>query len=120
MIYRTQSTGQPRNIILGKAAPGCMCGYGNTIQMADGSLLTPYSYTNMTEAPAYDPDKAPYLPTRLGIVHWRLPNKADDSDRSDLGQPHVQRVVQVRTNEMSLPSTQVPCSSGSTQLCGVR
>ena len=31
-----------------------------------------YSYTNMTEAPAYDPDKAPYLPTqgrRLGPPH---------------------------------------------------
>ena len=48
--------------ISGKTAQGCMCGYGGSIQVADGSLLTPYCYTNVTTEMSW-----------VGVVRWRLP-----------------------------------------------
>ena len=29
---------------------GCSCGFGRTVQLADGTLVTPYSYVNATVA----------------------------------------------------------------------
>ena len=38
---------------------GCACGYGATIQFADGTLGTPYCYSNTTLAKQCVADKAP-------------------------------------------------------------
>ena len=48
--------------ISGKTAQGCMCGYGGSIQLGDGSLLTPYCYTNVSTEMSL-----------IGVVRWRLP-----------------------------------------------
>ena len=56
------------------SAAGCECGYGNTIQQEDGSLVTVYCYANGSMINATKPDKngnraAPHI----GVLHWRLP-----------------------------------------------
>ena len=54
--------------ISGKTAQGCMCGYGGSIQVADGSLLTAYCYTNVTTESSL-----------IGLVRWRVPPTASPS-----------------------------------------
>jgi hypothetical protein len=83
-------------------ASGCLCGFGNTIQLKDGSLLTVYTYQNATEAnmsmdinyaynktcceknltccdsysiPPYEPHAGFQWPNaqHVGMVRWRVP-----------------------------------------------
>jgi hypothetical protein len=51
--------------VSGKTAQGCMCGYGGSIQLADGSLLTAYCYTNVTTETSL-----------IGLLRWRVPPPA--------------------------------------------
>ena len=63
---------------------GCCCGYGTTIQLADGSLVTPYVFSsilNMSASPNFGQGMSSY---GLEVVRWRLPAtgraKSDDVD----------------------------------------
>jgi hypothetical protein len=51
-------------------AMGCSCGYGNTVELRDGSLLSVYSWTNATQTFYHEPME---LGVYLGVVKWRLP-----------------------------------------------
>ena len=59
--------------ISGKTAQGCMCGYGGTVQLADGTLLTPYCYTNVTTEMSL-----------IGLVRWTLPATLSSASLSQL------------------------------------
>ena len=47
--------------ISGKTAQGCMCGYGGTVQLANGELLSAYCYTNVTTETSL-----------IGLLRWRV------------------------------------------------
>ena len=59
------------NPLLGRV--GCACGYGATIQLSDGTLGTPYCYTNVTWAQECHAKGGGCFPTNLGYIRWNPP-----------------------------------------------
>lgn len=57
-------------------ASGCECGFGNTIQLRDGSLVSVYCYANAAEINATKVG-APQG-THVGVLHWRLPQRSQE------------------------------------------
>eukprot|EP01052_Picozoa_sp_SAG31_P037246 SAG31_NODE_4781_length_2958_cov_1.822665_2_plen_143_part_00 len=55
-------------------ASGCGCGYGNTIEQADGTLVSVYCFTNATEVneSIANKERYPFAP-HLGVLRWKLP-----------------------------------------------
>ena len=64
---------------------GCTCGFGRTVQLADGTLVTPYSYVNASVATAryhrFGIREGKYVDCNTvftAVMRWRLPSKVDD------------------------------------------
>eukprot|EP01052_Picozoa_sp_SAG31_P033780 SAG31_NODE_3862_length_3810_cov_32.413096_3_plen_391_part_00 len=49
-------------------ASGCECGFGNTLQLRDGSLVSVYCYAN-----AFEINATNEVGSHIGVLHWRLP-----------------------------------------------
>jgi hypothetical protein len=68
-------------------AGGCGCGFGRTVQLADGSLVSVYSKMNATEVNANSAaaagcqnDCPSLFSSHLEVVRWQLPSKHDDDN----------------------------------------
>ena len=59
---------------------GCACGWGRTVQLKDGTLVTPYSYVNASVATAryhrFGTHEGNYVDCNtvfMAVMRWRLP-----------------------------------------------
>eukprot|EP01050_Picozoa_sp_SAG11_P007001 SAG11_NODE_569_length_8458_cov_5.574231_4_plen_1120_part_00 len=59
---------------------GCACGFGRTVQLSDGTLVTPYSYVNASVASTryhrFGTREAKYVDCNtvfMAVISWRLP-----------------------------------------------